>query len=713
MAFPSDVQLFVNDRVALYADYPAWYTACAKGRYSFSFGCRLHGNVVPLMAGIPAFLDVFDSRTRELAEYFDLPHRAFSPDAMPDLYDLYQEADYTAFNAGYAQKYQRFCDFMAACGLEHSHQKIEIPSMPPPQMSVQNKTFVLREAKRIQASLDMMKMKKKIAFVAHEFGIYPGNGGIASCLHQLVRAILDQCPNMQVDVITISYDTKEPLLANERFHAHYLQADSNQAMGRQVLELLKVIRPDYVELAEYLGLGLESLIYRANGGEELSHTVFFTDNHTATRECYEWSSLISFKQAPYGLRLTKEREHAQMILCDKNIAPSRFLANYVSQNYGVNVSYMPHVVYLASENRCDIQARVARRMDLSYYQGKFVVSCISRFEQRKNQIGLVRAFCAFLERTQADACLVMAGNSSRIEATGENYRELVYAAIPPQYRERIQIFDFLYKDGKDMIAAISDIAVMASPYENFPVAMTEYVLQGVPVLASKYSGCKDFSDPRGEDVLFDPFVEGDLSSKLEKLYLAGGTELHRLAYRQFINIQAGNGIEAAVKGRLQAYERSAQACPDAPQGQKLYLCEDDLAKNIPQKGVFDLILSVAANMPAAQKYAGLYTKIFQLSSASMVCLVPDGCERCSLDDHLVNNGIIILPKVDIMPEDTNRTWLDLLANLCTAREDCISFIPMQCGADDRFDTGAWKTLHSRVYMMRYKINLESCYHHEA
>ena len=65
----------------------------------FSFGTRIHGNIAALMAGTPAVVLAHDSRTLELARYFDIPHRLIGEvPADVDAADLYAEADFTAFN---------------------------------------------------------------------------------------------------------------------------------------------------------------------------------------------------------------------------------------------------------------------------------------------------------------------------------------------------------------------------------------------------------------------------------------------------------------------------------------------------------------------------------------------------------------------------------------------------------------------------------------
>ena len=73
------------------------------------------------MAGTPAVVLAHDSRTLELARYFDIPHRLIGEvPADVDAADLYAEADFTAFNAGHAARFATFTDFLSRHGLEHA-----------------------------------------------------------------------------------------------------------------------------------------------------------------------------------------------------------------------------------------------------------------------------------------------------------------------------------------------------------------------------------------------------------------------------------------------------------------------------------------------------------------------------------------------------------------------------------------------------------------
>ncbi|TDC52540.1 polysaccharide pyruvyl transferase family protein [Micromonospora sp. KC207] len=104
--------LFVEDKVRMFVDPWTWMQYLS--RFDFNFGTRIHGTITALVAGIPGYLFAHDSRTLELARYFDIPHRLMK-DVPPDIdaIELYDEADYTALNNGHKARYATMTAFLA------------------------------------------------------------------------------------------------------------------------------------------------------------------------------------------------------------------------------------------------------------------------------------------------------------------------------------------------------------------------------------------------------------------------------------------------------------------------------------------------------------------------------------------------------------------------------------------------------------------------
>lgn len=117
---------FRDDRTLFFVDPWPWLDYMRE--VDFAFGTRIHGNIAALIAGTPGYVLAHDSRTLELARYFDIPHRLVS-DLTPetDASELYAEADYGPLMAGHKQRFRTFIDYVERHGLSHVFQPGEDP----------------------------------------------------------------------------------------------------------------------------------------------------------------------------------------------------------------------------------------------------------------------------------------------------------------------------------------------------------------------------------------------------------------------------------------------------------------------------------------------------------------------------------------------------------------------------------------------------------
>ena len=61
--------------------------------FNFACGSRIHGNIMPILMGIPAAICPIDSRTREMAEFFDIPMITEKDLKKKSLYSIYLDTD--------------------------------------------------------------------------------------------------------------------------------------------------------------------------------------------------------------------------------------------------------------------------------------------------------------------------------------------------------------------------------------------------------------------------------------------------------------------------------------------------------------------------------------------------------------------------------------------------------------------------------------------
>lgn len=112
--------LYREDKVRFFIDAATWIRYLAD--FDFSFGTRFHGNVAALLAGTPAHVIAHDSRTLELARYFEMPYtKATALTGATDAAQLLEGSDFARLVGGHRERFERFVSFLERHGLEHVH----------------------------------------------------------------------------------------------------------------------------------------------------------------------------------------------------------------------------------------------------------------------------------------------------------------------------------------------------------------------------------------------------------------------------------------------------------------------------------------------------------------------------------------------------------------------------------------------------------------
>ena len=114
------LKLFYMKRLKFIGDIEEWENYLIQNEFCFSFGERIHGNIVSLLAGIPCFECWRDARTREMVEFFHIPGKDSRRIEKINLYEIYNNADYNEFNMTYKRLYDGFENYMKNTGLVKS-----------------------------------------------------------------------------------------------------------------------------------------------------------------------------------------------------------------------------------------------------------------------------------------------------------------------------------------------------------------------------------------------------------------------------------------------------------------------------------------------------------------------------------------------------------------------------------------------------------------
>lgn len=113
-------ELLAEGRIIVAADMNDWSNYLAKNNFNYAFGSRIHGTIMALLSGMPATIVTTDSRTREMAEFFDIPYVLTSPKhsfGEKEFYKLYDKMDYSCFNRTFAKKYESYEMFLKNAGI--------------------------------------------------------------------------------------------------------------------------------------------------------------------------------------------------------------------------------------------------------------------------------------------------------------------------------------------------------------------------------------------------------------------------------------------------------------------------------------------------------------------------------------------------------------------------------------------------------------------
>ena len=110
------VSQYLNGRIKFFYDIPEWRTFLQNEKINFSVGSRIHGTIMSLLSGIPSVICPIDTRTREMAEFYNIPTMK-SCDDYNDIEKYFEKIEFDEFNTKYPRLFDSFNNFLKKCGL--------------------------------------------------------------------------------------------------------------------------------------------------------------------------------------------------------------------------------------------------------------------------------------------------------------------------------------------------------------------------------------------------------------------------------------------------------------------------------------------------------------------------------------------------------------------------------------------------------------------
>ncbi|SKA09210.1 Polysaccharide pyruvyl transferase [Pilibacter termitis] len=119
-----DHPIIRNGRARIFGTPDSWYGSMKT--FDFSIGTRIHGNVAPLLMGVPSMTIAIDSRVEGLAKYFNMPYIWFDEiKETTTVEELYYRAlaEMPKFYETFDEKYDEYINFFVKNGVSLKDMK--------------------------------------------------------------------------------------------------------------------------------------------------------------------------------------------------------------------------------------------------------------------------------------------------------------------------------------------------------------------------------------------------------------------------------------------------------------------------------------------------------------------------------------------------------------------------------------------------------------
>jgi glycosyltransferase involved in cell wall biosynthesis len=198
-------------------------------------------------------------------------------------------------------------------------------------------------------------------------------------------------------------------------------------------------------------------------------------------------------------------------------------------------------------------------VDLPGERGARIV-CVANLRPQKDQLSLIDAMRLVVERIPT-ARLVLVGDRSDTIYSQRLEQRIVQHGLSESVTHLGQ---------RDDVAAVlrsCDVGVLSSQSEGFPLALVEYGMAGLPVVATRIGQCPEILEKGEAGLLVQPNSPGELAAALVTL-LSSSEERKRYAARLHARVRTRYSASAIVADWCQLYEAVTRAAGRPPRSKE-------------------------------------------------------------------------------------------------------------------------------------------------
>ncbi len=112
---------YAQGNARFFLNAPTWFDFL--GKRDLVFGSRLHGNIAGVLGGTQTLLITKDARTKELAEFHQLPRFSYSDITdNTTLFDIIEKTDFQSSTKVHAKNFDNYIQFLNKNGIDHIYR---------------------------------------------------------------------------------------------------------------------------------------------------------------------------------------------------------------------------------------------------------------------------------------------------------------------------------------------------------------------------------------------------------------------------------------------------------------------------------------------------------------------------------------------------------------------------------------------------------------